>query len=384
MSIGASPTRGAASHRPPGDLPLEMEPLFDQNLMDIPDIPELENPKHSRLKASRRTTMKLEPQQSLSINEDSDRVKGIPNIGLMMAVCSSLMFSLCSLLVKILSDVPSSELAVYRFIGVLLPTIPLIIRRGESPFPKGKRIMLVLRSVFGCTSLLLQFYAFQHMPLADASVIVFSAPVFVAVFARLFLREPCGAFQACLILLTLMGVLLITRPPFLFGSLTDTYDDREWKGALAAFCGTIVASNVYVILRVLKDVHFCVSLTTFSVIAICMTSVVTLSTSVPCLPPCGKERWMIVAIGALSYLGQILKTKALQVEQAGPVSIARTADVIFAFIWQFAFFGEVPDGLTLAGALMVTSCVLLLGIRKWILGLPRNAKPRRLLACLAI
>ncbi|MCL4156990.1 UNVERIFIED_CONTAM: hypothetical protein GTU68_030645 [Idotea baltica] len=272
-------------------------------------------------------------------------------MGLVMAVASSLMFSLCSLLVKVLEEVPSTELAVFRFVGVLLPTLPLVIARGDTLFPKGQRCILILRGIFGTTSLLLQFYAFQHLALGDASVIVFSAPVFVALFARIFLKEACGLFQASLILLTLAGVTLITRPPWLFGHLSDTYTPSEWKGAMAAFLGTIVAANVYVMLRVLKNLHYSVVLLDFAVVALFITPTVTFASTQGCVPPCGSRRWMIIAIGILSFLGQVLKTKALQLEEAGPVAIARTADVIFAFIWQFLFFGETPDTLTVLGTL---------------------------------
>lgn len=49
------------------------------------------------------------------------------------------------------------------------------------------------------------------MPLADASVVVFSVPVFVSLFARLFLQEPCGPIHILSVALTLAGVVLITR-----------------------------------------------------------------------------------------------------------------------------------------------------------------------------
>ena len=43
----------------------------------------------------------------------------------------------------------------------------------------------------------------------------------------------------------------------------------------------------------------------------------------------------------LSFLGCI--TLALQYEEAGPIALCRTCDVIFSFVWQFAFLGIVPD-----------------------------------------
>jgi drug/metabolite transporter (DMT)-like permease len=96
-------------------------------------------------------------------------------------------------IVKVLVDVHPMELATCRFVGVLLPVLPILIYRQEDPFPKGSRLALVARCFVGTTGLMLSFYAFRHMPLADASVVVFSVPVFVAVFARIFLKVKLSA-----------------------------------------------------------------------------------------------------------------------------------------------------------------------------------------------
>jgi drug/metabolite transporter (DMT)-like permease len=98
------------------------------------------------------------------------RCRPCPYLGLLLATLSSLFFSLCSVIVKWLVDVHPMELAACRFVGVLLPAIPIVLWRKEAPFPRGKRIMLLLRSFVGTTGLMLSFYAFRHMPLADASV----------------------------------------------------------------------------------------------------------------------------------------------------------------------------------------------------------------------
>ncbi|KAG7158658.1 solute carrier family 35 member G1-like isoform X1 [Homarus americanus] len=344
-------------HSPRPDTNIELEPLVEG-----------EHPPYSRHQGG--------------VAEKGAKRYALPHLGLFMAVLSSLFFSLCSLLVKILSDVSPMELAVSRFVGILLPTLPLLVRTGESPFPRGFRLMLVMRGLVGATSLMSQFYAFRHMPLADASVIVFSVPVFVAVFARVFLGEPFGLFHGGVIMLTITGVVLIARPPVLFGSLSDAYTADNWWGAAAAIGGTVVAANVYVILRVLKGLHFSVIMTNFAVVALILTPVVSWLRGDLCVPRCGSERYLILVIGAFSFSGQILLTKALQLEQAGPVSIARTADVVFAFIWQAIFFQELPDRLSLTGALLVVSSVFLTGLRKWVLSLPETSATRRRLRCL--
>jgi len=122
------------------------------------------------------------------VNDDGQTKSGVSFLGISMAIASSFFFSLSSLIVKLVPNVHPVALATYRFAGILLPSIPIVIHRSQDPFPKGKRLLLLLRAFLGTTSLMSQFYALRHMPLADASVIIFSVPVFVAIFARIFLK----------------------------------------------------------------------------------------------------------------------------------------------------------------------------------------------------
>ncbi|XP_001600949.1 solute carrier family 35 member G1 [Nasonia vitripennis] len=334
----------------------------------------------------------LECQNAARKNEFSTpKCKSCPYLGLVLATLSSLFFSLCSVIVKGLVEVNPMELAAFRFVGVLLPAIPIVIYKGDDPFPKGRRLMLLLRSFVGTTGLMLSFYAFRHMPLADASVIVFSVPVFVAIFARIFLKEPCGLFNVITVCLTLIGVVLITRPPLIFGhtvvSLTDNHVETEnadlWS-AVAAFSATLFGANAYVLLRALKGLHFSVIMSNFGSFGLVQTLIVTWAIGALCLPRCGTDRLLVVALALFSFGGQILLTLALQMEQAGPVAIARSADIVFAFFWQVLFFNEIPNRYSVGGAILVTSSVLLTGLRKWAVSLPETSGVKKSLGFLAI
>lgn len=278
-----------------------------------------------------------------------------------------------------------------RFVGVLLPVLPILIFKEDPVFPKGKRIILILRCFVGTTGLMLSFYAFRHMALADASVIIFSTPVFVAIFARLFLKEPCGIFNVVTVVLTLIGVVLITRPPIIFGdsipSLIDdqiTDGDYDLWGPVAAISSTLFGANAYVLLRALKGLHFSVIMTNFGSFALVYTFIISWFLGSLCMPSCGTDRLLVVALAIFSFLGQILLTLSLQLEQAGPVSIARSADIVFAFIWQILFFKEVPNRYSVLGALLVVSSVVLTGLRKWVVTLSRDSILRKKLNWLSI
>lgn len=229
------------------------------------------------------------------------------------------------------------------------------------------------------------------MPLADASVVVFSVPVFVAIFARVFLKEPCGLFNVITVCLTLIGVVLITRPPLIFGHTVESLSDSQIEsdvpdvwGAIAAFSATIFGANAYVLLRALKGLHFSVIMTNFGSFALIQTIMYSWAIGALGLPKCGTDRLLVVALAFFSFGGQILLTLSLQMEQAGPVAIARSADIVFAFLWQVLFFNEIPNKYSIGGAILVTSSVLLTGLRKWVISLPENSTVKKSLGILAI
>ena len=328
------------------DQEIELEPLVNEDDDEVLKITTEEIPQ----------VQKIAPKKSQCCS----------HIGLLFAVLSSLFFSLCSVVVKTLTNIHPVQLAFYRFIGVLLPSIPILIFSREKVFPKGKICILVVRSICGTVSLMSHFIAFRYLPLVDASVIIFSVPVFVAIFARIFLKEPCGIFHCVVISITLSGVILICRPSYLFendGTIT-IYEKRHMWGAVAACSGVLFASFVYVALRILKTIHYSVILVNFSTIAIIVTGSITAYIGAFDIPESFEDRCWIVGLGVLSFMGQFFLTKALQLEHAGPVSIFRTCDVVFAFIWQLSFFHVSPTLVSCIGAFLVTTCVLLTGFRK--------------------
>lgn len=248
----------------------------------------------------------------------------------------------------------------------------------------------MLRCIVGCLGLCLSFYAFRYMNLADASVIIFSMPIFVAIFARIFLKEPCGLFHVITIILTLLGVVLIAKPPILFSDPNkndDGFTEENYNvyGPISALGSTIFGANAITLLRALKGLHFSVVMTNFGFFSTIYTLLILFYLKDLCWPACGRDRWLILAIAIFSFGGQILLTLALQIENAGPVSIGRSTDIVFAFIWQVLFFKEsILNFYSLMGAFLVISCVFLNGFRKWLLALPRDNETRKRFRLFAI
>jgi len=74
-----------------------------------------------------------------------------------------------------------------------------------------------VRSIVGCSSIILANYALDRLSLADTTLIVYTSPVFVTLLAHLFLKEKAGWGSVLTIALALVGVFIIARPSILTG-----------------------------------------------------------------------------------------------------------------------------------------------------------------------
>lgn len=236
--------------------------------------------------------------------------------------------------------------------------------------PRDMRIYLFFRGFLGSNAMILLFYAVQQMPLADATVIMFSNPVFTALLAWIFLKERCTIWDAVFTVFTLTGVVLIARPPFLFGERVAGLEADYYshiKGTAAAFAGAVGAACTMVILRKMgKSVHYYLSVWYYAVIGLVECVVTLFVLGEWRLPSCGADRWIMMLIAVLGIAGQTFLTKALQVEKAGPVALMRTTDVVLAFIFQFLFLNRKPTWWSLGGALCVVSSTTGVALRKWV------------------
>lgn len=196
--------------------------------------------------------------------------------------------------------------------------------------------------------------------------------MFVAIFSRIFLGEHCGLFNIFTIVLTLLGIVFIVKPPYLFGEEEPEADAGEKEqsnyfwGPLAAMASAIFTANAMIIIRVLRDLHHSVVICNFGIFACVFTLVLLISTNGFCLPPC-ENRFLVLALGVFSFWGQILLTISLKLEEAGVISIARSTTIVFAFIWQVIFFNQIPCFYSIFGALLIIGSVGLNALKKWAL-----------------
>lgn len=269
--------------------------------------------------------------------------------GVILAIISSLVFSVMNALVKAVSlTIPTAEVVFFRsLIGIFF--IYLMMRNSKVVFSTKGIPMLLIRGMLGALYLLAYFYTISKIPLADASILAHLSTVFALILSALFLKEKISKKTFYVLPLVFLGAILLVKP-FHYSS----YSIYALAGVLSAFFAAGAATSI----RYLSKLHHSYEIVFYFL----ATGVIV---SIPLMwgnfvIPSPLELFYLLCIGIVSLFGQIFLTKAFTHEKVVVVEITRYIGIVFNAMWGFLFWKEVPDVYTFIGGLfMITSCVLL-------------------------
>ena len=123
-------------------------------------------------------------------------------------IISALAFTILNAFVKSLSDFSVYQVVFFRALGSLFFTIPFLIKNGIS-LRGNRKVLLVLRSVFGLISMICFFLSLKYINMGTAVSIRYIAPIFAAIFAFFMLNEKVKPIQWFFFLIAFSGVLVL-------------------------------------------------------------------------------------------------------------------------------------------------------------------------------
>lgn len=260
-------------------------------------------------------------------------------IGMRYMILSALGFALMAACVKqaSMSGIPVLEIVTFRAVVSLVLSYADVRRKGVSLLGNNKPL-LIARGVVGSLALVCVYYSVTHMPLAEATVLQYLHPMFTALLAVWFLKEAIHPVLLVSIGFSLLGLLMIARPGWLFGGLSSEIPDIA---LLAAILGAFASAVAYVLVRRLSQsedpsviiFYFPVVTLPFSALLLGGDFVV----------PDTATLVVLLMVGVFTQIGQLGLTKAMQTELAGRATAFSYLQVVFAACLGWLFFSEVPD-----------------------------------------
>lgn len=263
------------------------------------------------------------------------------NKGILLIICSAFCFALMNMMVRFAGDLPSIEKSFFRnFVAVFFAVIAL--RRSHTPIrvPKGALKPLLLRSIFGTLGILCNYYAIDHLVLADASILNKLSPFFAILFSFILLKEKVHPFAAVCVVTAFIGSLFIIKPGI--GLFTTSLP------ALIGLLGGLGAGVAYTYVRILgthgvKGPFIVLFFSAFS----CL---VTLPYLIFDFHPMSISQFgFLLLAGLFASGGQFTITAAYTYAPARDISIYDYSQILFATALGFIFLGQIPDYLSFIG-----------------------------------
>jgi drug/metabolite transporter (DMT)-like permease len=276
-------------------------------------------------------------------SKDTDHQDNVVR-GMLAALGAFFMFSLMSVFAKLLSENHSViEIGFYRNLVATLPFLIMIFifGRREILIIKSRPAAVGFRAVLGAVSLVTTFAAFSIMPMAETTVLLFTASLFIPILGIVFLREHVGAYRWAAVLIGFVGVTIMASPAGNVSAL----------GIIVALAASLMHATLQIVLRYLGKFESPETVTFYFVV------VGTLVTALPlpfvAVTPTLDEIPLFLGVGLTGAAAQWLISVAFRNAPAAVVTVFNYTGIIWAMLFGWMIFDDWPLPAVLVGAAVV-------------------------------
>jgi drug/metabolite transporter (DMT)-like permease len=272
-------------------------------------------------------------------------------LGMAAGMGAYFMFSVMVLFAKLLSVNHSViEIAFYRNLIGSVPFLFIVygLSRRDILVLRTRRSLVVFRAILGAISLVVTFWAFSLMPLADTTALLFASSLFIPVLGVVFLRELVGPYRWSAVLIGFAGVIIMARPT----------GDVYLFGTVVALSAAFLHAVLQIILRYLgryetpETISFYFFVVGTVVTAIAMPFVAT--------TPTLAEIPLFLGVGLSGAAAQWLLSVAYKNAPAAVVTVFNYTSIIWATLFGWMVWNEWPLPAVMAGAAIVIASNILI------------------------
>ena len=268
-------------------------------------------------------------------------------------LASAITFTLMTSLIKYLgADYSPALQTFYRQAAGLLVLAPIIVRDPVGAFRTSRPGILLFRSLAGTLGMVLAFWAYQEMPLAEANALSFTRTLWIVPLAIFVLGEKVGPWRLGATLIGFGGVLIMLQP-----SIANAVG---WPAAAALSSAALFAMTITGMKVMTRD-H---SVTVLMVWSAVLGFVLSIPLAVT------EWRWpdpvdlaLLAAMGVLGLVTQVCYIKGMALGDAAAMAPIDYTRLVFAILFGLVLFHEVPNLVTMLGALVVVGSTLVITLR---------------------
>ena len=263
------------------------------------------------------------------------------HLGVVYMIMSVLFFSFMDILIKITDEYAVGQVMFFRAVFGLIPIFFLIPKNQLRDFYKTKHFGLhFYRSFFGAIAMAAIFIGLRNLQLAEVTSLAFSGPIWVVIFSMLFLSEKIRTKRWVAVGLGFIGVLIISKPGF---------DNLNYYYIFPIiFC--IGFAGVSILIRKLTLAGETVWLIAFYFsVASGLGGLATFPLG-DWIMPTKYDLVLLILVGLLGGIANLTLTQSYKLAEVTLTTPLKYLSLVFAIIFGFYFFNEVPSFNTLLGA----------------------------------
>ena len=263
-----------------------------------------------------------------------------------MSICA---FSVMDIIVKWSEHYPLGQVLFFRgFFGIVFYFF-IIPRERLSNFYYTKRAGLhFLRCFSGLIALVAIFIALRSLPLATVVSISFAAPIFTTIFSIFLLSEKVGIYRWLAVIVGFVGILIITEPGITSLNIYYIFP--------IIFC--IGLSYVAITIRKLSTSEPVWLISLFFSISITLLSL--LSIPYGWVMPTIKDFLILAMIGIFGGVANLWLSQSYKYSEVSLVTPLKYLALVFAIIFGYLIWDEVPTIKSLFGAALVIFSTLII------------------------
>ena len=275
--------------------------------------------------------------------------------GIALRIAAAGSFSVMAAVLKLasLDGVVAPEMLFYRAFFGLPVVLAWVLTQpgGLAGLTTRRPLAHVGRSALGIVSILCVFQTLTLLPLADATTLSFTAPIFATLLSFLILKEAVGPRRWAAVAVGFIGVIIVMRPiPGIMGAADHAV---PVEGIVFGLVAALLTAGVTITLRQLRDTeHVAASVFWFFVGSSIVGAIL--------LPFVGQMHSpltfaLLIGSGIAGGLAQLFMTASLQ---KAPVAVVAPFDylqIVGAIVFGWWLMSTTPTLSTLAGAALIAS-----------------------------
>lgn len=279
-------------------------------------------------------------------------VRARPALGIALMAVAMLTIPLVDGIAKYLSNGHSPLFIAWaRYATASAVVLPIAAAtHGRTVFPRERRVLHLLRTVFLVVAMTLYFMAIANIPLATAVSAYFVGPIFAVAIAAMVLKERVTPSRIASLLLGFAGAMIILRP----GTAVE-------PGVMLALTAGLFFALYLVATRHASKTSDPIRTLAFQCVA--GTFLLTPQAMLTWSTPASDTVLLFGGLGALSAISHFLSIAAFQYAEASTLSPLVYLELIGAALIGYIVFSEVPSGSSVIGTGMIVGAGLILLVR---------------------